>query len=360
MSITLSLRIFQDGVSTETINNEIAIKVRSKNFLRHLMATGAFARPNRIDRDVFVGKNPEPGVDRTDPPTRFVGVNDVATTQRIDQQVVRRLGEFGQSLLGTHQGGRRYVQVAVGVEKIGDLAIRNAEAMFEFGGHGQHDGTKGVARGTDGVGDLLDVARLMPLSATRTEATLDIELRDDWNDRRQVGLILHVDFRIDQFDVAGWTKSARNLDDAIDLCWRRRGPEVGLVSLASARLLAAFLEFGTAKDPRLPMRLAVCFVECAAQSLVVFFQACAPALQTSVFAFEAFAVLLQELDITIAQPTSTAISGRRQHGGPRENPTREKVDFEVCRRGALPSYATSQGPKQQFPTNSICRKLKAR
>src|ERR1035438_1764643 len=150
------------------------------------------------------------------------------------------------------------------VEKIGDLAIRNAEAMFEFGGHGQHDGTKGVARGTDGVGDLLDVARLMPLSATRTEATLDIELCDDWNDRRQVGLILHVDFRIDQFDVAGWTKSARNLDDAIDLCWRRRGPEVGLVSLASARLLAAFLEFGTAKDPRLPMRLAVCFVECAA------------------------------------------------------------------------------------------------
>jgi hypothetical protein len=172
--------------------------------------------------------------------------------------------------------------------------------MLQFGGHRQHHRPQRVAGGAKGIGDLLGMPTLMPLSATRAKAALDVELRDDRHDRWQVGLILDVDFGIDQFDVAGRTKPARNVDDAIDLFRRGRGPEGGLVSFPSAWFLAALLELATAKSAGLPVRLPACFVESAAQSLVVFFQARAAALQAGILAFELFDVLLQQLDIRIA------------------------------------------------------------
>jgi hypothetical protein len=133
--------------------------------------------------------------------------------------------------------------------------------MLEFGGHGQDDRAERVAGSAEGIGDLLGVPTLMSLSATGAEAALDVKLDDDRHNGWQIGLILYVDFGIDQFDVTGWTKSARHLDDAIDLLGRRCRPKVALVSVASARFLASFLELFSTKDAGLSMRLSACFVE---------------------------------------------------------------------------------------------------
>src|SRR5271169_3166397 len=74
----------------------------------------------------------------------------------------------------------------------------------------------------------------MVLPAAGTVTGLDVELGDDRNDGRQIGLILDNDARIDECDRTVGTGTAGDVDDAIDAfgrrlsprttasCWRRR------------------------------------------------------------------------------------------------------------------------------------------
>jgi len=132
--------------------------------------------------------------------------------------------------------------------------------VFELGSHGENDGAQGVAGGADGVGDLLGMSALAVLATARTVAGLDVELRDDGRDRRQVGLVLDDRLRVFERHVAVGTV-ARNVDDAVNLFWRRRGPECGRVSGGPSGFLALRLDMAAAKLVGLPLLLAANLVE---------------------------------------------------------------------------------------------------
>jgi hypothetical protein len=219
--------------------------------------------------------------------------------------------------------------------------------MFEFGGHGQDDGTEGVTGSTGGVGGLFRMPALPPLSAARTPAGLDVELGDDGHDGWQIGLILNKDVRIDQFDMAIGTDATGHVDDPIDLLGSGRGPQVGLVSLASARPFFAFLVRAPAKRVGLPVRLALGFVQRGTEAVVVLFQTGAAALHPRDVPVSLPQAVLENSEFAIAQVTAEAIPGARKHGRPHQL-FRGLVQIEVIVRGASSSYAAGQDCRGDF------------
>ncbi|HLJ96126.1 MAG TPA: hypothetical protein VKU02_23320 [Gemmataceae bacterium] len=63
--------------------------------------------------------------------------------------------------------------------------------MFHLGGHGQDDRAESVAGGAQGIGGLLGMPALPALPTGRAGARVDVELRNDRYDGRQIGLVLH-------------------------------------------------------------------------------------------------------------------------------------------------------------------------
>ena len=221
----------------------------------HSVAASACPRANGIDRDVLIAEHPQPSVDGVDSPTGLIGMDDVGFPKGVDEQVIGRLGQIGEPLLGADQSARTDGEVAIGLEEVTDLAIRNAQAVFEFGGHGQDHRAESVAGSADRVGGLLGMAALTALPATRTIAGLNVELCDDRDNGRQVGLILNHRVAFNEFRGAVGTGAARNLNDPIDPFGRRRGAVGWRMAFAPPRFLLAFLEFVTAKGSGLP----ICF-----------------------------------------------------------------------------------------------------
>lgn len=263
--VAAALGVIKDIVSSKAIDDEIAIEVGAEQVRRHVMATTADAGANDVDGNVLAGEDPEPTVDRVDAPAGFVGVHDMRATQGIDQQFISGLGEFGETLLGANEGGGADVEVAVGVEEVADFAIGHAEPMLEFGRQRQDDGAERVACRADRVGDLLGVPALTHLAATRTAAGLNVELRDDRRDRRQIGLILHHGVEVVQRRVAFGALVARHVDDTINAIRRRRGPQRRRMSLGSAGSFGFGLAFLAAKGRGLALLLSANFVEFTAQ-----------------------------------------------------------------------------------------------
>jgi hypothetical protein len=56
------------------------------------------------------------------------------------------------------------LKMTVGLQEIANLAVAYTEAMFQFDGHGEHDGAERVAAGADGIGVLLGMSTLPLLS----------------------------------------------------------------------------------------------------------------------------------------------------------------------------------------------------
>ena len=162
----------------QAIDDEVAVEVGAEDVFGDLDGRGP-AGADGVDGDVLVAEDPQPGVEAADAPAGFVGMDDVAAAQGIDEQVVGGPGQVGEALLGADEGGRADFEIAVGAEEVADLAIGDAEAMLEFGGHGQDDGAEGVAGGADGIGGLLGMPALPALAAAGTVAGLDVELGDD-------------------------------------------------------------------------------------------------------------------------------------------------------------------------------------
>src|SRR5207253_9960772 len=166
------------------------------------------------------------------------------TPQGVEQQVVRRHGFVGEPLFGPHEGGGTDLQIIVGGEEITDLTIRHAEPMFEFGAHGEDDVTKGVAGDANGIGGLFGMTPLEVAVATAAIAGLDVELRDDGYDRRQVGLKLGDRVTVIQRRRTSGVLAERHVDDTIRL---GRGTHCGGMARLSTRFLTAFLQVATAK-----------------------------------------------------------------------------------------------------------------
>src|SRR5437870_8344316 len=116
--------------------------------------------------------------------------------------------------------------------------------MFEFGAHGEDDGTKGVAGDANGIGGLFGMTPLEVAVATAAIAGLDVELRDDGYDRRQVGLKLGDRVTVIQRRRTSGALAERHVDDTIRL---GRGTHCGGMARLSTRFLTAFLQVATAK-----------------------------------------------------------------------------------------------------------------
>jgi hypothetical protein len=191
MAVALPFGVLQNVVGLEAVDDQVAVEVGTEDFLGNLVAASARTASDGVDGQVLVGENPQPGIDGVDAPAGLVGMDDVAAAQGVEEQVIGGPGQVGEALLGPDQGGGTHLEITVGLQEIGDLAIRNAEAMLEFGGHGQDDGPQGVAGGADGVGGLLGMSPLDASATARTPTGLDVETRDDGDDGRQVGLVLN-------------------------------------------------------------------------------------------------------------------------------------------------------------------------
>ena len=152
--------------------------------------------------------------------------------------------------------------------------------------------------------------------ATRTVAALDVELSDDGYNGRQIGLVLDADLRIDQFRVAIGTEAASDVDGAVDLFGRGRGPQFGLVSLGSPGFFLAFFQLGAAEVSGLTMGLPACLVEFAAEAVVVLFQLGQAALEPAVVVVDLVKLLAQPCQFALPQPAAAAIADGRKHGKP--------------------------------------------
>src|SRR5262249_30050965 len=100
----------------------------------------------------------------------------------------------------------------------------------------------------DRIGSLVRMSALPALSAARTGAGLDVETSDERLDAGQIGLVLHDLILIVQRHPAHGAFAQGNVDDAIHLIRLGQRPQVGLVSLASARPFVA--AFGWGGGPR--------------------------------------------------------------------------------------------------------------
>jgi len=77
MSIALALGVFEYIVAVQAINDEDAVKSIAENLGGHIAAA---AVADGVNRHVWRGKHPQPGVDAADAPTGLVGMDDAALT----------------------------------------------------------------------------------------------------------------------------------------------------------------------------------------------------------------------------------------------------------------------------------------
>jgi hypothetical protein len=182
-------------------------------------------------------------------------------------------------LLGANQGGRADGEITIGAEEVTDFAIGNPKTMFQFGSHREDDGAESIARRTDRIRNLLGMTTLAIVSAARTITGFNVELRDDRDDGRQIGLILDNDPWIDEVGLTVWAVAARDMEDAIDTFRGRCGAVRRCVALAPSRFLPAKLEVPAAKRSGLPMRFPAGLLKLLTEVTVLGFELGEAALQ---------------------------------------------------------------------------------
>jgi hypothetical protein len=144
--------------------------------------------------------------------------------------------------------------------------------MFHLGSHGQDHGAEGVACGSEGVGGLFGMAALAVTAAAGAVTGLDVELGDDGDDGRQIGLILDNDLVVIERGMAVGTFVTGHVDDAIDLVGSRDGAECGLVPLGASRLFeCAGFRLLASERVRLAVLFAAGLVQALAEIAVLYF-----------------------------------------------------------------------------------------
>jgi hypothetical protein len=323
VTIALAFGVLQHGVGGETIDDQPAIEVRAEDGFGDFMAA---TLANGIDGHVLVTEHPEPGIQPTDAPAGLVGMHDLGPAQGLDEEVVSGKRQVGQTLLGANQSGRAEGEITISAEEVTDFAIGNAETMFEFRRHREGDGAECVPGRTNGVGDLLRMATLTVAPTTGTIPRLDVELRDDRNDRRQIGLILDDHAGFEEVGLTIGTAQTRDVNDAINPFGRRRGAIGRGVTFATAGFLGVGLDVPATEGSRLPMRFAPGHIELLAETVVLGFQLGEAALQLG-------NVALQASNGAVA--FATAGTSRDYHDNPPLSVPKERDGSEVRCRGAL-------------------------
>src|ERR1022692_220459 len=212
MGIALPLRIFEHIVAVQSIDDEDTVKRWAEN-LRGNVAAATVA--DGVNRHVFRGEHPQPGVDAANAPTGLVGMHDLTLPQGVQQQRKRWLGLFEQTILRLENGRRIDINAKIGFEKLRDIIIGHTKIVFHFGGHCQYDGANLVAGGAESIRSLQGMAGMMSTFATRTKTGLDFELpfnrRDD-----NIGLKLGVSLQITKGSAAIGARGNGNRDNLVD------------------------------------------------------------------------------------------------------------------------------------------------
>jgi hypothetical protein len=132
--------------------------------------------------------------------------------------------------------------------------------------------TERVAGGAQGIGGLLGMPALPALPAGGAGASVDVELRDDRYDGRQVRLIVDDLVELVQRHMTQRALIQGNVDDTVDLLWDGCGPKIRGVPLAASGLLGFVASFGPTKGMGLAMGVALRLVELLAEALEFLFQ----------------------------------------------------------------------------------------
>jgi hypothetical protein len=172
--------------------------------------------------------------------------------------------------------------------------------VFEFGGHGEEDGAEGIAGGAKGIGDLFGMAALLALAATGTIAGLDVELGDDKDNGRQVGLILDDDFGIDERHLTVGARAAGDVDDAVDMLGLRRGAVGRRMAFTAAGALLAFQELPAAEARGLAVGSALQLLGLLAEAEVLVLELGDAVLQALAVAVALAPFDLQAVDVPLA------------------------------------------------------------
>jgi hypothetical protein len=130
------------------------------------------------------------------------------------------------------------------------------------------------------------MAALAIESAAGTIARFNVELGDDGDDGRQIGLILDNDPWVHEVGLTVWAMAARDVDGAIDAFRGRRGAVRRCVTFASARPLPSRLGVLAAKGSGLPMRFAPRLIELFTKTAVFGFEFGEAALELGNLALE--------------------------------------------------------------------------
>jgi hypothetical protein len=118
VAVAAALGDVEHVVAFQAVHYQVDIEVRTEDVLGNLVATGTHTGPDHVDGCRFAAEDPQPGVEASDSPAGFVGMNDVALPQRFQEQVVGGPGQVSQALLGADEGGRSHVQIGVGDEEV--------------------------------------------------------------------------------------------------------------------------------------------------------------------------------------------------------------------------------------------------
>src|ERR1017187_3971675 len=118
MAVAPALGDFENVIRFQAVDHEVAVEIGAEHLLRNLMTACAFAGTDDINGGLLAAEDPQPGAETTDAPAGFIGMNDVALPQGLDEQFVGGFGQVGEALLGANESGGTDFQLAVGLQEV--------------------------------------------------------------------------------------------------------------------------------------------------------------------------------------------------------------------------------------------------
>lgn len=189
MSSAFALGVVQGVIGQETVTPDDASVVAAQNPFRHLMRARGV---NRVDRDLAIGKHPQPSVVTTDLPAGFIHPHHLAVAQLKNQIIVGRLQLLSQPRVRPDDGRAFDRQLKRAAQHTRGFAIRHAQAVFHLGR--QTNGVRpNLNRGrAQRIRGLFCMTPLHSALAALTMPHMHIELGDyRGNGTRNIHLILH-------------------------------------------------------------------------------------------------------------------------------------------------------------------------
>ena len=120
-------------IGQETIGSQDAFELLAQDIDHHVARA---IRPDIVDRDRVIGKNPQPRRERSDPPTGLIHMDSSALADQLDQSFVDRSGRASQFAICAAPPAPANLQTEAVVQRFAHFGIGNAQPMFEIAGQG--------------------------------------------------------------------------------------------------------------------------------------------------------------------------------------------------------------------------------